>query len=86
MRTTIDIPDDLFRAAKKKAADNGEKLKDVYIRALEREVGVVPARKGHRVKFPLIHSDAPGTVRLTNEDIADILHEDEVDRYRRAFQ
>ncbi|HEY7336167.1 MAG TPA: hypothetical protein VH639_14855 [Bryobacteraceae bacterium] len=37
MRTTVDIPDALFRRAKALAAMEGSSLKDLIVRALERE-------------------------------------------------
>lgn len=86
MRTTIDVPDELLRAAKKKAADQGEKLKDVFIRGLEHEVGIEPAPKSYRVKLPLIDSGEPATVNLTNDDIAEIFAAEDVERFGRAFE
>ena len=38
MRTTFDIPDEVFKKVKLKAVDEGVSLKDVVTRALEREV------------------------------------------------
>ena len=39
MRTTIDIPDDIFKKTKLKAVNEGVSLKVVVTRALAREVG-----------------------------------------------
>jgi len=39
MRTTLDIPDGVFKKTKLKAVHEGLRLKDVVTRALEREVG-----------------------------------------------
>ena len=38
MRTTIDLPDDLFIAAKKVAAESRETLREVFERSLRREL------------------------------------------------
>jgi hypothetical protein len=38
MRTTIDIPDNLLKKAKKKAIDEGTSLKNIFIRCLEKEL------------------------------------------------
>jgi len=38
MRTTFDIPDDVFKKVKLKAVGEGVSLKEVVTRALEREV------------------------------------------------
>jgi len=40
MRTTIDLPDDLFRQAKARAALSGIKLKDLIARYVERMLGL----------------------------------------------
>jgi len=39
IRTTIDIPDPLFRAAKQRAADEGVSLREIVLRALQRQLG-----------------------------------------------
>jgi len=45
MRTTIDIPDPLLRAAKQRAADEGVSLREVVLRALQLQLGGAhPAR------------------------------------------
>jgi len=80
MRTTIDVPDELLRAVKKKAADHDEKLKDVFVRALEREVGITQRPMRRRLTLPLVHSDSPGSVTLSNADIAETLAEDDTRR------
>ena len=38
MRTTIDLPDILFRRTKAVAALRGSSMKDLIVRAIEREV------------------------------------------------
>jgi hypothetical protein len=70
MRTTIVIPDELFRAAKAKAALEGRKLKDLIIEGLQ-QVVAQPApkkRKLRTVKFPLIEGKKGGRV-ITNEAV-----------------
>lgn len=60
MRTTIDVPDVLFRRVKAKAAFEGVTIKEIVERALTRELNPSAAhKKGHRVKLPLIKG-APG--------------------------
>ncbi len=36
-----------------------------------------PTTPGQRVEFPLVHSEHPGTLNLTNERIAEILDEED---------
>jgi hypothetical protein len=83
MRTTIDMPDALMRAAKARAAEHGESLKDLVNRALAHELGLpsVPKQKTGRVTLPLIARDAAATVLVTNDDIADALDAEDVERY-----
>jgi hypothetical protein len=83
MRTTIDMPDALMRAAKARAADRGESLKDLVNRALAHELGLpsVPKRKTGRVTLPLIARDAAPEVLVTNDDIAAALEAEDIERY-----
>jgi hypothetical protein len=85
MRTTIDLPPSLMRAAKARAAEEGETLKDLVNRAVAREVGLpaTPREKAGRVTLPLIARDATPTVLVTNDDIADAFAAEEVDRFGR---
>ncbi len=39
MKTTIEIPDPLFRKAKSKAAENGQTLKELVTQALQEKLG-----------------------------------------------
>jgi hypothetical protein len=83
MRTTIDMPPTLMRAAKARAAEQGESLKDLVNRAVAHEVGVpaTPKGKAGRVTLPLIARDATPTVLVTNEDIEDTFDADDVERF-----
>jgi hypothetical protein len=74
MRTTIDIPDEIYRKLKVKAATEGQTVREIALRGIQREIGlpvVLPARK--KFQIPVIRSAHPGTLHLTNEDIDDIL-------------
>jgi hypothetical protein len=83
MRTTIDMPDALMRAAKARAAEHGESLKDLVNRALAHELGLpsVPKRKTGRVTLPLVARDAVPAVLVTNDDIAAALEAEDIERY-----
>jgi hypothetical protein len=83
MRTTIDMPPTLMRAAKARAAEQGESLKDLVNRAVAHEVGVpaVPKGKAGRVTLPLIARDATPTILVTNEDIEDAFGAEDVERF-----
>ena len=83
MRTTVDLPPTLMRAAKARAAEEGESLKDLVNRAVAREVGLPATVTGKtgRVTLPLIARDATPTVLITNDDIADVLEAGDAERF-----
>lgn len=83
MRTTIDLPPTLMRAAKARAAEEGESLKDLVNRAVAREVGhpATAMGKAGRVTLPLIARDAAPTVIVTNDDIADAFDAEDLERF-----
>ena len=75
MRTTIDMPDTLFRKTKAVAALRGSSMKDLIVRAVEREVtgGAASNPKRGRVKLPLIQSPSGRKVDLSGFDFDDLL-------------
>jgi hypothetical protein len=83
MRTTIDMPDSLMRAAKVRASARGESLKDLVNRAIAHELGLaaVPREKAGRVSFPLIGLGATPAVLITNDGIEDAVDADDIERY-----
>jgi len=72
-----------MRAAKARAAEHGESLKDLVNRAVAHEVGLpsAPKRKTGRVTLPLIGRDTAPTVLVTNEDIEDAFGAEDIERY-----
>jgi len=83
MRTTIDMPSPLMRAAKARAAQEGESLKDLVNRAVAHEIGLPATAKGKtgRVTLPLIAPDTTPTVLVTDDDIADAFDAEDVERF-----
>jgi hypothetical protein len=77
------MPPTLMRAAKARAAEQGESLKDLVTRAVAHELGLPATAKGKagRVTLPLIARDAAPAILLTNEDIADAFDAEDVERY-----
>jgi hypothetical protein len=76
MRTTIELPDTLFRKTKATAALRGSTMKELIVRALEREVGGGgKSRKStpRRVKLPLMHLKNGRKLDLSNFDFDDLL-------------
>ena len=74
MRTTIDMPDALFRKTKAVAALRGSSMKELIIHAIERELANgAPVSRRKRVKLPLIQSPSGRKVDLTNFDFDELL-------------
>jgi len=74
MRTTIDMPDALYRKTKAVAALRGLKMKDVIIKAVEQEVNQPPAKTAQkRIKLPLIREWKGPKIDLSNFDMDELL-------------
>ena len=75
MRTTIDIPDALFRQTKSLAASRGLTLKQFVIKAVEQQIQTdQPARTGRgRLPLPVIHLEPGRKLDLTEFDFDDLL-------------
>jgi hypothetical protein len=77
MRTTVDIPDPLYRELKSKAALEGRSVKELILSAVEVELR--PSEKRERTKkqtrprLPILKSKEPGSLHLDNERIFDII-------------
>lgn len=73
MRTTVDIPDPLYRELKGKAAAEGRSVKELILRGVEGELQLNPKKRGRRVSLPLVRSKRPGSVRLDNAKIFEVI-------------
>ncbi|MGA9527079.1 MAG: ribbon-helix-helix protein, CopG family [Terriglobales bacterium] len=73
MRTTVDIPDSLYRRLKSKAAGEGRSVKELILRSVETELQGTARRGGRFVSLPLIPSRNPGSVVLDNAKIFEII-------------
>ena len=82
MRTTVDMPAELMHAAKVRAAERGETLKDLVTRAIAHELRV-PARSARagRVSLPLVSGKGRPDASISNADIEAALDADDIDRY-----
>jgi plasmid stability protein len=59
MKTTLDLPEELVREMKIRAAREGRKLRDVATEIIQRGIAETeqkPKKNGYRVKLPLIRS------------------------------
>ena len=77
MRTTIEFPSGLIRAAKARSADRGESLKALVSRALAAELGrEIPAGAARpRLVLPLFGSAHGARVNPSNADLERALAE-----------
>ena len=72
MRTTVDIPDEIYRDLKIKAAQEGTPVRQIVLRGIQRELEEGEARQVRKLQLPLIRSTRPGTLHLTNEQIDEL--------------
>lgn len=73
MRTTVDIPDALYRELKTKAAREKRSVKELILRGVEGELRSATKKQKRRIKLPLIHSKCPGTLDIDNDKIYDLI-------------
>jgi hypothetical protein len=73
MRTTVDIPDIKYRRLKSRAASQGKTVKELVMRGVDAVLAEEVSPSTRRLKFPLIKSKQPGTLKIDNERIYDII-------------
>lgn len=85
MRTTVDIPNELFRRAKAVASLHGTSLKKFITTAIEHELktsgGLRPKRR--RAALPLVPSANPGKIELSGDRVAEILESEDLNVFTR---
>ncbi len=87
MRTTLDLPDPIFRDLKIRAAQQGLKIKDLLQQYVveglgksESDVAVARARSPLPNFRPGLHVEIPS---LTNAELQAILDEEEIERHEK---
>ncbi len=73
MRTTIDIPDAMYRRLKARAVAEGKPAKALILQGVEQVLAPKRTTAGQRIQLPLIPSKRPGSLRLDNARIYDII-------------
>jgi len=73
MRTTVDIPDPLYRELKGKAATEGCSVKELILRGVEAELQSNGRKPRRRVSLPIIRSKRSGSLRSDNAKIYEII-------------
>lgn len=81
VKTTVELPDELMRAVKIRAASEGRKLKDVMTELVQRGLAAAPsgASERRRISVPLVrcaHPAAPAE-EMTPDRVAEILSQQE---------
>jgi hypothetical protein len=71
MRTTIDIPDPIYREMKICAASQGTTLKELILEGVTArlQVGREAAKEEKKFRFPVIRSKNPGSLKLGEEGV-----------------
>ncbi len=62
MRTSFDLPDDLFTEAKIKAAKEGISMKDLFVRALQKELVGPPVPAGSGPLWKQLHGSGSASM------------------------
>jgi hypothetical protein len=90
VRTTLDLPDPIFRDLKSRAAQQGLKLKELLqqyvVEGLRRgntDEVVAPVRSPLPNLRPTMHVKIPS---LTNAELNAILDEEEIERHEKLFR
>lgn len=73
MRTTIDIPDAMYRRLKARAAGEGRSAKTLILQGVEQVLKSAPAVEGRPVTLPLVRSKRPGSIRIDHARIYDLI-------------
>jgi hypothetical protein len=73
MRTTVDIPDVVYRELKAKAVRENRSVKELILRGVEVELRSKAVKKGKRVSLPLVPSKRPGSLEVDNDKIYDLI-------------
>jgi hypothetical protein len=90
MRTTIDLPDPLFKKLKARVAMDGVKLREFIAGALETALKPAATPEGARKFKPLPvikRKGKPGPLmaKLNNDVIAELELQDDIERYRKSL-
>ena len=75
MRTTIELPDLVYRKGERVARTQGVTVEEFIIQAFERELKAAPDAppRSKRVTLPLLPSKEPGTLDLKDFNFDDLL-------------
>ena len=72
MRTTVDIPDGIYRQLKSRAAPEGSSTRALVLRGVKQILKSERRKVGVPVSLPIVRSKRPATVALDNARIYDV--------------
>ena len=72
MRTTVDIPDRIYRQLKARAARDGSSTRALILKGVQEVLKADRRKAGTHVSLPIVRSKRPGSVALDNATIYDI--------------
>jgi hypothetical protein len=85
MRTTVDLPDGLTRRAKLAAVRAGVSFKALVAKALEQHLDQAAVKPtGGPLQFPLVPSHQAGSLKLSPDEVQQILVREEAAAYEAA--
>lgn len=73
MRTTVDIPDAIYRRLKSRAAREGRSTKALILRGVHEVLRTTRRKTARKVSLPIVRSKRPGSVELDNARIYEIV-------------
>ena len=73
MRTTVDIPDPVYRRLRTRAASEGRSAKELILRGVEQVLKGNGRKSRRRVKLPIVRSKRPGKLHLDNAKIYEVI-------------
>ena len=71
MRTSIEIPDDIYREMRMRAASEGTTMREIILDgvAMRLNHGSLAAKREQRPRFPAVRSRNPGSLKLGAEGV-----------------
>jgi plasmid stability protein len=72
MRTTVDVPDPMYRKLKARAAREGSSTRALILKGVKEVLKSERRTTGAPVSLPIVRSKRPGTVALDNAAIYDV--------------
>ena len=73
MRTTVDLPDGLYRRLKARAAREGSSTRALILKGVKEVLKSERRKAGAPVSLPIVRSKRPGTLALDNAAIYDVV-------------